>query len=56
MFKLHCRSFVSLLQEKGIHVHDPADSLLKIAEHNNVPPYAVLDILQPQASRGMGPK
>jgi hypothetical protein len=45
---------VLTLKDKGIHVHDSADSLLKIAEHNDVPPQAILAILQPQRSQEGG--
>jgi hypothetical protein len=42
---------VSLLEKQGIHVHDTADSLIKIAQHNNVPPQRLMAALPPP-SRG----
>jgi hypothetical protein len=38
---------ISLLEKQGIHVHDPAESLLKIAQHNNVPPQALFAAVPP---------
>ena len=36
---------VAILKKEGVAVHDPADSLREIAEHNKVPPQAVGAIL-----------
>jgi hypothetical protein len=44
---------VAVLKKEGVVVHDPADSLREIAEHNNVPPQAVCAIVQRQMH---GPK
>jgi hypothetical protein len=41
--------FVSSLEKEGIAVHDPADSLLEIAEHNNVSPERLFAVVERQA-------
>jgi hypothetical protein len=47
---------VARLKKEGIDVHDPADSLREIAEHNKVPPQRLATILQLQPpGRGKGP-
>jgi hypothetical protein len=43
---------VAILKKEGIEVHDPADSLREIAEHNQVPPQAVVTIVQRQVHGG----
>jgi hypothetical protein len=40
---------VALLKTEGIAVHDPADSLLEIAGHNQLPPDRVLAAIQRHA-------
>jgi hypothetical protein len=50
---------VALLKKEGIDVHDPADSLREIAEHNKVSPQAVCSILlrqMPGGGMGHGPR
>lgn len=47
---------LSALRQKGIAVHDPADSILEIARYNNSPPDSVIAILQremPEMARPM---
>jgi hypothetical protein len=46
---------VALLKKEGMAVHDPADSLREIAEHNNVPPQALVGVMQRLAPEGMRP-
>jgi hypothetical protein len=46
---------VSALKKEGIHVDDPADSLTKIAQHNEVPPQKVCAIVQRQMPGRGGP-
>ena len=45
---------VAVLKKEGIAVHDPADSLREIAEHNKMPPQRVCEIVQRQL-HGPGP-
>jgi hypothetical protein len=45
---------IAALQNAGIHVHDPAVSLAKIAQHNGVTPPAVLQAIDPSAKAGSG--
>lgn len=45
--------FVAALEKEGIAVHDPADSLAQIAEHNKVSPMAVLEVVRRQAPEAM---
>lgn len=46
---------VDVLKQGGIAVHDPADSLLEIARHNNVSPGAIIPLLPQSILRGIGP-
>ena len=49
--------FVSAMEKEGIAIHNPADSLKEIAEHNQTTPQAVLEVVarvSPNALR-MGP-
>jgi hypothetical protein len=50
---------VASLKKEGIEIHDPADSLREIAEHNKVPPQRIAMILQlgpPSRGHGKGPR
>lgn len=38
----------AILKKEGVDVHNPADSLREIAEHNRLPPQAVCAIVQQQ--------
>ena len=46
---------VEVLKRGGIAVHDPADSLMEIARHNNVSPGAIIPLLPQSVLHGMGP-
>jgi hypothetical protein len=43
---------VAVLKKEGIDVHDPADSLREIAEHNEIPVQKVAMLLQPKMHGG----
>jgi hypothetical protein len=45
-------SIVAILKKEGIHVHDPADSLREIAEHNKVPVQKVAITLRSEMHGG----
>jgi hypothetical protein len=45
---------VADLKKQGIEVHDPADSLQEIADHNKLAPTKLMPILMPRG-RGPGP-
>jgi hypothetical protein len=45
-------SLVAVLEKEGIAVHNPADSLREIAEHNNVPIQRVATVIQSQMHGG----
>jgi hypothetical protein len=48
---------VAILKKEGIEVHDPTDSLREIAEHNKIPPQAVISVVQRQLHGGpRGPR
>jgi hypothetical protein len=47
---------VAGLKKERINVHDPADSLREIAEHNKISPQALVGIIQPpMPGHGRGP-
>jgi hypothetical protein len=46
---------VSVLKQEGIDVHNPADSLLEIAQHNNSAPDALLAVLYRTMPEAMPP-
>lgn len=47
---------VASLKTEGIAVHNPADSLLEIAEHNNASPQAIIVAVCRQVPQRPGPK
>jgi hypothetical protein len=54
MAKQPVEDLVAVLKKEGIAVHDPADSLREIAEHNKMPPQQVCEVVQRQL-HGPGP-
>jgi hypothetical protein len=46
---------VAMLKKDGIDVHNPADSILEISQHNNRSPMAIVSVLQREVPEALRP-